>query len=33
MSYPELGLAIRFARQTVREIAIALVPRVSFGGK
>jgi hypothetical protein len=31
VSYPELGLAIRFARQTAREIAIAQVPRFSFG--
>jgi tetratricopeptide (TPR) repeat protein len=31
VSYPELGLAIRFARQTVLEIALAQVPRFSLG--
>jgi hypothetical protein len=30
VSYPELGLALRFARPRVREIAIAQVPRKSF---
>jgi tetratricopeptide (TPR) repeat protein len=30
VSYPELGLAVRYLRQTVYEIAIAQVPRGSF---